>query len=186
MASLPVGLRVSNALMSYISYIGKIFYPTPLAVLYPLNSNGYSLPVIAGCLLLLLMITAAVIIQRRKNRFLLTGWLWYLGTLVPVIGLVQIGVQSMADRYMYLPGIGIYIMAAWLAGETFTKLRLPKAVPAIAGAVVLIVLVLMTRTQVGYWKDSESLFRHTLDVTTDNYVMYSNYGQAMKDKGRFR
>jgi tetratricopeptide (TPR) repeat protein len=134
--------------------------------------------------LLLLAVTVAVIVERRKHRFLLTGWLWYLGTLVPVIGLVQVGVQAMADRYMYLPGIGIYIIVAWLAGEAIAKLRLPKIVPAITGAAILVALLLITRMQVGYWKDSESLFRHSLDVTTNNYVMYSNYGQVLKSKGR--
>ena len=141
---------------------------------------------IGGCLALLLAVTTVVILERHRRRFLLTGWLWYLGTLVPVIGLVQVGVQSMADRYMYLPGIGIYIIVAWLAGEAVAKLRLPKIVPAITGAVILVVLLLITRTQVGYWKDSESLFQHTLDVTTNNYVMYNNYGQVLKSKGRSR
>ena len=130
MVSLPLGLRVSNALVSYVRYIGKIFYPTSLAVLYPLDANGYPLWKVILCLVLLLALTAVVIIERRRHRFLLTGWFWYLGTLVPVIGLVQVGVQAMADRYMYLPGIGIYIIVAWLAGEAVAKLRLPKIVPA--------------------------------------------------------
>jgi protein O-mannosyl-transferase len=181
--SLPVGLRVSNALMSYVRYIGKIFYPTPLAILYPLDMNGYSWAEIGGCLAILLVVTAVVILERHRHRFLLTGWLWYLGTLVPVIGLVQVGAQSMADRYMYLPGIGIYIIIVWLAGEVASKLHLPKVVPATAGAVILGVLLLMTRNQVGYWKDSESLFKHAIDVTKDNYVMYKNYGQLMKQQG---
>ena len=183
MVSLPLGLRASNAIVSYVRYIGKVFYPTPLAVLYPLDTNGYPLWETLGCLLLLLAVTAAVILNRHKRGFLLTGWLWYMGTLVPVIGLVQVGVQSMADRYMYLPGIGIYIIVAWLAGEVSAKLRLPKAVPAITGAVILVVLLLITRIQVGYWKDSESLFKHALDVTKNNTVMYSNYGQLMKSQG---
>jgi tetratricopeptide (TPR) repeat protein len=184
MVSLPISLRVSNALMSYVRYIGKFFYPTSLAVLYPLDANGYPLWKVAGCFALLFAATTVVILERHRRRFLLTGWLWYLGTLVPVIGLVQVGAQSMADRYMYLPGIGIYIIVTWLAGEAVAKLRLPKIVPAITGVVILVVLLLITRMQVGYWKDSESLFRHTLDVTTNNYVMYSSYGQVLKSKGR--
>jgi tetratricopeptide (TPR) repeat protein len=184
MVSLPIGLRVSNALISYVRYIGKVFYPTSLAVLYPLDTNGYPLWKVILCLVLLLALTTVVIIERRRHRFLLTGWFWYLGTLVPVIGLVQVGVQAMADRYMYLPGIGIYIIVAWLAGEAVARLRLPKIVPAAAGAVVLVALLLMTRTQTGYWKNDESLFRHTLDVTTDNFVMYSNYGQVLQSKGQ--
>jgi protein O-mannosyl-transferase len=182
--SLPFGLRAENAMVSYIRYIGKVFCPTSLAVLYPLDENGYPLWETSGCLLLLLVVTTAVILERHRRRFLLTGWFWYLGTLVPVIGLVQVGVQSMADRYMYLPGIGIYIIVAWLASEASAKLRLPKIVPAITGAMILVVLLLITRTQVGYWKDSESLFRHALDVTQNNCVMHKNYGQVMKSQGR--
>jgi tetratricopeptide (TPR) repeat protein len=182
--SLPLGLRVSNALISYVSYIGKLFYPTPLAVLYPLDIRGYSWVEIGGCLAILLAVTTAVILERHRRRFLLTGWLWYLGTLIPVIGLVQVGVQAMADRYMYLPGIGIYIIVAWLASEASAKLRLPKAVPAVTGAAILVALLLITRTQIGYWKDSESLFKHTLDVTKNNCVMYNNYGQVLKSQGR--
>jgi Tfp pilus assembly protein PilF len=184
MVSLPLGLRAGNAMVSYVRYIGKVFYPTSLAVLYPLDANGYPLWKVILCLVLLLALTAVVIIERRRHRFLLTGWFWYLGTLVPVIGLVQVGVQAMADRYMYLPGIGIYIIVAWFAGEASAKLRLPKIVPATAGVVVLVVLLLMTRTQTGYWKNNESLFRHTLDVTTDNFVIYSNYGQVLQSKGQ--
>ena len=85
---------------------------------------------------------------------------------------------------MYLPGIGIYIVVAWLAGEISAKSRLPKIVPAVTGTAVLLALLLMTRAQVGYWKDSESLFRHTLDVTTNNYIMYKNYGQVLESKGQ--
>ncbi len=185
MVSMPLALQAKNAVVSYIRYIGKLFYPTSLAVLYPLDANGYPLWKVILCLVLLLVLTTAVIIERRKYKFLLTGWLWYLGTLVPVIGLVQVGGQAMADRYMYLPGIGIYIIVAWLAGEAIARLRLPKIVPATAGAVVLVVLLLITKVQTGYWKDSESLFRHTLDVTTNNYVIDSDYGQVLASKGRF-
>ncbi len=184
MVALPIGLRLSNAIVSFVGYIGKVFYPTSLAVLYPLDTNGYPLWETWGCLLLLLLVTTVVILERNRRRFLLTGWLWYLGTLVPVIGLVQVGVQAMADRYMYLPGIGIYIIVAWLAGEAIARLRPPKIVPAAASAVVLVVLLLITRTQIGYWKDSESLFKHALDVTKNNYVMYNNYGESLRRKGR--
>ncbi len=184
MVSLPISLRASNALVSYIRYIGKIFYPTPLAALYPLDANGYPSWKVILCLVLLLALTTAVIIERYRHRFLLTGWFWYLGTLVPVIGLVQVGVQAMADRYMYLPGIGIYIVVAWLASEISAKSRLPKIVPAVTGTAVLLALLLMTRAQVRYWKNSESLFKHTLDVTTNNYVMHNNYGEVFKESGR--
>ena len=156
-AAALLSLRLGNALVSYIGYIGKVFYPAALAALYPLDLNGLKLWQIAASLAAVLIISSAVIVTGRRRRYLLTGWLWYLGTLVPVIGLVQVGVQSMADRYMYLPGIGIYIIVAWLAGEAIAKYRLPKIIPATSGAIILIVLLLITRAQVGYWKDSLTL-----------------------------
>jgi protein O-mannosyl-transferase len=181
---LPMGLRVSNALESYVKYIAMVFYPAKLAVLYPLELNGFEPMAVAGCFVLLLLITIVVIAWRRKRGFLFTGWFWYLGTLVPVIGLVQVGVQSMADRYMYLPGIGIYIIIVWLINEVAAKLRLPKAVPAVTGVVILVVLLLITRIQVGYWKDSESLSRHALDVTSNNAMMHYSCGDALMVSGR--
>ena len=181
---LPMGLRVSNALESYIKYIAMTFYPAKLAVLYPLESDGFDPMAVAGCFVLLLLVTIVAIAMRRKRGFLFTGWFWYLGTLVPVIGLIQVGVQSMADRYMYLPGIGIYIIVAWLASEAAAKLRLPKAVPVVTGAAILVVLLLITRIQVGYWKDSESLSRHALDVTSNNAMMNYSYGDALMVSGR--
>jgi tetratricopeptide (TPR) repeat protein len=159
-----------------------LFYPVSLAVLYPLDLRP-ALWEAGGSLAMLLTVTAAVILWGRRRGYLLMGWLWYLGTLVPVIGLVQAGNQSMADRYMYLPGIGIYIIVAWLTGEVAAKLRWPKIVPAAAGVLVLVVLLLITRVQVGYWKDSFSLCRHALAVTKDNEVIHNNLGCALGDKG---
>ncbi len=183
-AALPIGMRTENAIISYVNYLIKICYPKNLAVLYPLNPGDYQLWKTAGCLLLIIAITLGIILLRHKYKFLFTGWFWYLGTLVPVIGLVQVGVQSMADRYMYLPAIGIYIITAWLAAEICARLHLSKIVPAVCAASILVILLMVTRVQAGYWKDSETLFRHALDVTKDNYVMFSNYGQVLRSKGR--
>ena len=180
----PLGLRVCNALVSYIEYIGKVFYPASLAALYPLDLNGPAKWRVAGSIMLLLAATAVVIVERRKRGFLLTGWFWYLGTLVPVIGLVQVGSQAMADRYMYLPGIGIYIIVVWLAREMAAKVRLLKVIPAAVSAVVLVLLLLVTRVQVGHWKDSESLCRQSLAVTKDNFIMHNNYGELLGSSGR--
>jgi hypothetical protein len=181
--SSPLGLRTGNALVSYIKYIGQVFYPTSLAPLYPLYLNGPALWQIIVSIILLLIVTAVTILERRRHRYLFTGWFWYLGTLVPVIGLIQVGSQAMADRYMYLPGIGIYIIAAWLAGEAAAKLRLPKVIPAAAGALILVLLLVMTRAQVGYWKDSTSLCKRTLKVTKNNYIMHNNYGELLRNSG---
>ena len=183
-AILPLDIRITNALASYILYIGKIFYPSSLAVLYPFDMKGPALWEWAGCLALLLAITAVVILCRKGRGFLPMGWFWYLGTLVPVIGLVQVGVQGMADRYTYLPRIGIYIIVVWLVGDLVVRFRLPKVVVAAAATVVLAVLVLITRTQTGYWTDSLSLAKHAIAVTKNNYVMQNNYGIYLASAGQ--
>jgi tetratricopeptide (TPR) repeat protein len=181
--SAPLGLRAGNAMVSYIKYIVQVFYPTSLAPLYPLYLNNPALWQVIASTVLLLIVTAAVILERRSRRFLVTGWFWYLGTLVPVIGLIQVGSQAMADRYMYLPGVGIYIIIAWLAGEATTKLRLPKVIPATAGVLIMVILLVMTWIQVGYWKDSAALCKRTLAVTKNNYIMHNNYGELLRNSG---
>jgi tetratricopeptide (TPR) repeat protein len=181
--TVPLISRAENILMSYIKYIGMIFCPTSLSVFYPFDLHRLAVWKTGGCLLLLLLVSSLAIALRRRFGWLFTGWFWYLGTLVPVIGLVQVGAQSMADRYMYLPGIGIYIIVAWCAFDLAKKFRPPKVIPAAAGALILGVLLLATRTQVGYWRDSLSLCRHALAVTKNNYIMNYNYGSALRDWG---
>lgn len=181
---LPLVQRIDNALISYVRYLGKIFYPASLGVLYPLRLTKPPLWQSAGALVLLMVITAAVIIAGRRRRFLLTGWLWFLGTLVPVIGLVQVGLQSMADRYLYWPGIGIYIIVAWLAGDFSRKIKLAKPVLSAAGVLILAVCLIMTKTQVQYWNTSASLYLHTLEVTENNFFICTNYGVLLRKAGR--
>jgi Tfp pilus assembly protein PilF len=111
--------------------------------------------------------------------------LWYLGTLVPVTGLVQVGSQIMADRYTYLPSIGIFIIIAWGAAEIFAKLPYPKLLAAAAGAVVLIAMVLVTRIQVSYWRDSPTLYKRAIAVTKNNFVMHDNYGLYLYKQGQY-
>jgi tetratricopeptide (TPR) repeat protein len=135
--------------------------------------------------LLLAGVTAVIIYTARRRRYLAVGWLWYLGTLVPVIGLVQVGLQAMADRYTYLPSIGIFIMVTWGAAELFSSLNLRKIVPAASAVITLAALLVCTRIQVRYWRDSIALCGRALVVTKDNYVMNNNYGNALRDKGRF-
>jgi Flp pilus assembly protein TadD len=183
-AAVPMDLRVGNAIVSYIRYIGKVFYPVSLAVLYPREVKGPQLWEAGACLLLLVLVSLAAFVLRRRYRFLFTGWFWYLGTLVPVIGLVQVGVQGMADRYMYLSGIGIYIIVAWLAGGVAARLKLPKGVLWVGGVLVLGVLLMMTRTQVRYWKDSLTLYERTLAITENNYLMHTKYGNLLRMAGR--
>jgi hypothetical protein len=182
--TVPLISRAENILVSYIKYIGMIFCPTSLSVFYPLDLHRLAAWKTGACLLLLVLVSSLAIVLRRRFGWLFTGWFWYLGTLVPVIGLVQVGAQSMADRYMYLPGIGIYTIVAWCAFYLAEKFRLPKVIPAAAGVLILGVLLLATRTQVGYWKDSLSLCRHALAVTKNNYLMNYNCGSALRDLGQ--
>jgi hypothetical protein len=130
-------------------------------------------------------VAVLLVLWGRGRRWLVVGLLWYLGTLVPVIGLVQVGSQVMADRYTYLPSIGVFIIVAWGAAEIFAKLPLPKHAAAAAGAAVLIVMVLMTQNQVRYWRDSATLFEHAIAVTKNNYTIHYNYGLDLFEQGQY-
>lgn len=179
----PLNLRISNAVVSYISYIGKLIYPTRLAVLYP--HAGESLPLWQpiAALFILIVISAGVIYTAK--RYLTVGWFWYIGTLVPVIGLVQVGAQSMADRYTYLPSIGIFIMVAWGAAELTTRWRYRKTMLAIAAGIVLTALSIGTILQVRCWQSSYTLYKHALSVTENNYIIHTNYGTSLSKNGQY-
>ncbi|MGP8246759.1 MAG: tetratricopeptide repeat protein [Bryobacteraceae bacterium] len=175
----PLGLRVENAVVSQAIYIVKMFWPARLAVFYPYPQD---LPVwqIALSALLLAGISIVVLRERRSRPYLAVGWLWYLGTLVPVIGLIQVGAQARADRYMYLPMVGLSIMLAWSLPEVL------KGKVAISGAIVAcLACAAVCEAQIQYWRNSETLFRHALDVTSGNYLAHHNLGAALADEGRF-
>ncbi|MHC4394848.1 MAG: tetratricopeptide repeat protein, partial [Planctomycetota bacterium] len=178
-------IRISNAIVSYLTYILKMVYPTRLAVLYPHPSSSLPLWRTFVAFVILAAISAGVIYTARRRRYLIVGWLWYLGTLLPVIGLVQFGLQAMADRYTYLPSIGFFIMVAWGAAELFPKWRYRKTALTIAATVALAGMVLCTRLQLRHWRNSFTLFEHTLDVTKNNFVMHYNYGYILSTKSRF-
>jgi len=173
----PFGLRAANAMLSYLRYIGKTIYPDALAVYYPYPRYGIVVWQWVGALLLLVLITVAVV--RSHRRYLLVGWLWFVGTLVPVIGLVQVGGQAMADRYTYLPSIGLFIMAAFGAAEIFSRLRLSLAKTILVAVLIMLALTGTTRTQVGYWRDDFALCEHALAVTQNNYKVHNLYGIAL-------
>ena len=177
--------RVSNAIVSYLAYILKIVYPTRLAVLYPHPGSSLPLWQVIVSLLILASISTGVVYNARKQCYLLVGWLWYLGTLLPVIGLVQFGVQAMADRYTYLPSIGIFIMIAWGASEVLTQWRYQKIGLSITVGVVLAGMLICTRVQLRHWRNSFTLFEHTVKVTKNNFTMHYNYGYMLSTQGRF-
>jgi tetratricopeptide (TPR) repeat protein len=172
-------IRITNALISYLTYIGKMFWPSRLAVFYPHPVDTVSIWLAVVAALLLLAVSIWVILSARNHRYLLVGWLWYLGTLVPVIGLVQVGGQARADRYMYLPMVGLLIIIAWGFGDLAAKWCLRKFIPVLSTGLCLSALMVCTWLQVGYWRDSFTLFTHTLEVTSNNYVAHLNLGNVL-------
>ena len=180
----PLHLRISNTLVSYLGYIIKTFYPTRLAVLYPFPLEGLAMwqPIVS--FVVLAGITAGVVYAARRQPFLVVGWLWYAGTLVPVIGLVQVGEQSMADRYTYLPSIGIFIMVAWGAAELFARWHYRKITLRVLAGLLLAALVICTRAQVRHWQNDFALFRRAVEVTKNNYIMLNNYGVVLGEMDR--
>jgi Flp pilus assembly protein TadD len=181
--NLSFAARGENALISYCRYLGKIFWPTDLAVLYPYPGNWPMLDVLlAGGFLAGL--TILLIWRRRRQPFMLFGWLWFLGTLIPVIGLVQVGLQSMADRYTYLPSLGVLLAVVWGAGALTPSGRRWTLLWAAAGGTAVAVCMVLTWKQLQYWQDGETLFRHTLAVTPNNYVAHYNLGVALDEQNR--
>ena len=178
----PFNQRVGNALVSYCDYILKTFWPVDLAVFYPHPIKSLAGWKVAMSLAVLLAITIVVILLRRR-RYLLVGWFWYVGTLVPVIGLVQVGGQAMADRYTYVPLTGIFIMLAWAAGDFVAQRRFGQILAGVAGSVILGALGVMTFVQVSYWRDTLSLFTHCAAVTHDNVIVRKYLGIGFAEKG---
>jgi hypothetical protein len=167
--------RISNALVSYVAYCGQMFYPVGLAVLYPYPADGLPTGKIILALVLLVAVSVGAFCWRQKHPHFLMGWLWYLGMLVPVIGLVlQVGAQTRADRYTYLPQIGLYILLTWTVVELTASWRSRLWVLGGGALVVLAVLIICARAQTAYWRDSKSLWAHTLACTTDNSIAQNN------------
>ena len=181
---LPVLERINNAVVSYVLYVWQMLWPVNLAVFYPHPENRLLLWEIFSSLLLLLCITAVAIALRQKRPYLIMGWLWYLGMLVPVIGLVQVGWQGRADRYTYLPQIGLYISITWAVADLTSLWRRQRTILSAAAILVIGALSLCAWVQTSYWRDSETLFRHALSVTTNNDVAENNLGIVFLGKGK--
>src|SRR5262245_13872027 len=173
---LPVPARINNAIVSYVIYIRQMFWPAKLAVFYPHPEHRLPTWEISVALTALLGITAAAFVLRQKAPYFITGWLWYLGTLVPVIGLVQVGWQGHADRYTYLPQLGLYIAITWAVADLTASWRLQRIALGTAAVLILGVLTWITCLQTSYWRDSQTLFTHTLAVTHNNDVALNNLG----------
>lgn len=172
--AVPLADRFSNAAVAYVRYVGKFFLPTDLAVLYPMQP--ISPAVAAGAAILLIGISIAAFIYRRKVPHVFTGWFWFLGTLVPVIGIIQIGIQAIADRYTYFSFVGLSIAVVWSA----MQYGIPDRVLAAIAAIAIVILAAVAYRQVGYWQDSETLFARTIAITPPNALAEYSLGQALE------
>jgi tetratricopeptide (TPR) repeat protein len=181
---LPFSERVINAINVCVAYLEKIFWPVDLAIFYPYEASLLHWKIFCAAFILI-GITATTVYTSRKAPFLFVGWFWYIGTLIPVIGLVQVGRQAMADRYTYLPSIGIAMMLTWGLLYLVPKIRLRKIIFLPAAGIVITVLTILTWQQSGCWKDSISVFNHALDVTKNNYLAHTNLGIALAAENNY-
>jgi hypothetical protein len=182
--ALPPGTRLANALVTYVDYVRTSLWPSGLAAFYPAPTSGVPLWEAALCGLLLLAATLLAIRSRLQRPWIFVGWLWFVGMLVPTIGLVQVGSQARADRYMYLPLIGLSILPIWASSEwAATRPALQRALPVVA-AVVFAALGASAYQQVGYWRDGVALFQRVQAVTTENALSHAYLGKAFLDRGR--
>ena len=183
-AAMPMTYRLSNALIACMRYLGKLFWPVDLSFFYPLPPHWPGMLVmLAGATLL--GISGLAVMLRHRMPSLLTGWLWFLGTLVPVIGLVQVGQQSIADRYTYIPSLGILVALLWGLHQGIAGRKLLKRAAILAASVSLLLCLLLTRQQTRYWKNAESLARHALAVTRDNHVAHDLLGEVFEQRGQY-
>ena len=183
--SLP--LRLESSVIGYVRYIGKAFWPTNLVALYPHATRLYPAWQVAAAAALLLLITVLVM-WARKRRYLVVGWFWFLGSLVPMIGLVQVGAQAMADRYAYIPFIGLFVMVTWLAADWAASVRengkSPRSWTAVPAIACLLALGALTYHQVSYWHDTESFWQRTIELTDDNYLAHDILGYYLTTQSR--
>lgn len=182
LAALPLDARIENALIAYATYILKMFWPANLALPY-LYLPPHVWPVWHGLGATLLLAFISVLVLKARRAYLVVGWLWFIGTLVPVIGLVQVGNQSMADRYTYVPLVGLFLMLAWAGAELYRRVRQLRFLVLILAGAAILGCIWQTRIQLGYWRDAETLFSHTIAVTKDNCVAHDILAHALLKKG---
>ena len=181
-AGLSFSSRVANALWAYERYISKTFWPADLSIFYP-YPHHWPAGLAMGAALLLALWSGLFLWRARQNPYLPAGWFWFLGTLIPTIGLVQVGSQSMADRYMYIPSIGLFIMMVWGVDDFLNWRPHWRRITTLAGGVALAGCLVCARIQLSYWQNSIKLFRHAIEATTDNFVAYTCLGETLRDLG---
>ena len=183
LAELSVRARLENVFVSYLRYVGKAFWPSRLVPLYPHPGNSIPFWQAAGAVLVLVAITVLVL-RHRERRYLAMGWFWFLGTLLPMIGIITVGDQGMADRYAYIPYIGLFVAIVWGTNELASEHKIPRAVLSSSAILILIVLGCLTFRQLTHWSDKETLWRYTLSVTEGNYVAHNNLALILAQSGR--
>jgi len=181
--SVPLSYRVANAVISYATYIEKMVWPSGLAVFYPHPGSNFSMVRLVTSAILLLVVSVCVYFFRNR-KYLVTGWLLFLGVLVPVIGLVQAGAQGRADRYMYIPMVGLLVMVVWGAGDLLAKWRYRRVLSVLSAVVIISAAMVGALLQLRHWQDSTALFSHTLNVTRNNFVIHNNYANLLRDSGK--
>jgi protein O-mannosyl-transferase len=180
---LPLWIHLGNAALAYVKYLGRAFWPVNLALIYPHPEGSISIPAAALSAFAIIAVTILAVIFRRRRPFIV-GWFWFLGTLVPMIGLVQIGVHAMADRYAYIPLLGIFVIVCWGAADLIKIWHVPTAVSFAGAAAVLLTLAIALHRQVGFWGDNVTLWTHTLEITQGNYSAEDNLATALIAQGR--
>jgi len=181
---LPFGLRLENAAVSFARYLSKLFWPADLCALYP-HPGRWPLAVVLLSVSLVLGLSVLAFVWRRQRPYLFTGWFWYLGTLVPVIGLIQVGAQSIADRYSYIPTVGLLLLVVWEAHQLTVGWRFQRLALGTVGGVLGLSCLLLTRHQLTFWRDGVSLWQRAVAVTTNNYDAHNRLGRALYAQGRF-
>jgi tetratricopeptide (TPR) repeat protein len=179
----PAPLRLENALAAYARYLGKTFWPAKLAVPY-VNPGHWSWLEVGGSVLVLAGVGLVVLWLRRRRPYLLVGWCWFLGTMIPVIGLTRGWGSFMSDRFTYVPSIGVLMLTVWGAGELTRRWRYHVLALSVAGGAAIMCCLALTRQQLGHWKNSETLFRHVLEVTKGNVVAHNDLGNALLKDGK--
>ena len=178
----PRHIRLENAIVSYAQYVRKALWPSRLALFYP-HPDSFNIWAVLAALVFLLAVTALVAVQRRR-RYLVVGWLWFVGTLVPMIGLIQVGAQAMADRYAYLPLIGLFIMICWGVADWSEQRHISPAWLASVSIAVLLALTVVARVQLNHWSTNVALWSHTLQVTGPNFIAENSLGVALQREGK--
>jgi tetratricopeptide (TPR) repeat protein len=181
---LPLKIRIFNALVSYVEYIGKMRWPAHLAVFYPHPDQSISILYAIISAVLLLATTIFILRCAKNRRYLVTGWLWYLGTLVPVIGIVQVGNQALADRYTYITLTGLFIIIAWGLPDLLAGWRYKKIALTLSALLIILAMSVCTYFQLRHWQNSLTLFQHALDVTEDNYIAHCGIAGPLREQGR--